>query len=64
VTGDELVTIEGVARLDPDGPRAADHPAYLAKYQPKLDGYGWSVEQFMADYPFVIRIAPTRWRVA
>ena len=63
-TGDQVVTAEGQARIVPDGPRAIDEPAYMAKYQPMLDSYGWSVEYFMAEYPVVVRVTPTRWRIA
>ena len=62
--GDEVVTMEGVARVDPDGPAASAHPAYIAKYLAKIEGYGWTVASFEADYPVVVRVAPTRWRVA
>ncbi len=63
-TGDEFVTMEGIARIDPDGPAASANPAYVAKYRGKIEGNGWTVEWFAANYPVVVRIAPTRWRVA
>jgi hypothetical protein len=56
--------MEGVARIDPDGPRASQNPAYLAKYRPRLAEYGWTVEYFEGEYPVLLRITPTRWRVA
>jgi PPOX class probable F420-dependent enzyme len=62
--GDEVVTMEGTARIDPDGPAPSANPAYLGKYLPKIQGYGWTVEYFEANYPVVVRITPTRWRVA
>ncbi len=61
-TGDDVVTMEGTARLDPDGPRYSDHPEYVAKYQARLRGYGWEPEHFERDYPHVIRVTPGRWR--
>lgn len=61
--GDEYVTMEGVARIDPDGTPAIDHPTYLAKYGPKIDEYGWTPQWFSDEYPVVVRITPTRWRV-
>jgi PPOX class probable F420-dependent enzyme len=62
--GDDVVTMEGIARIDPSGPRASDNPAYLSKYGDRIAGYGWTVEWFEGEYPLVVRIAPTRWRVA
>jgi PPOX class probable F420-dependent enzyme len=63
-TGDEVVTMEGVARIDPNGPRASQNPAYLAKYGPRIAEYGWTVAYFEDEYPLVLRITATRWRVA
>ena len=64
VTGDEVVTMEGIARIDASGPRTSANPAYLDKYRGRIDGYGWTVDWFEGEYPLVIRITPTRWRVA
>ena len=61
--GDDVVTMEGRARIDPAGPPATENPAYLAKYQSVLDGYGWTPEYFAGEYPVAVRITPTRWRV-
>lgn len=63
-TGDEVVSMEGTARFDPDGLSAAEEAAYLTKYGPRIAEYGWTVESFHADYPYVVRITPTRWRLA
>jgi hypothetical protein len=54
--------MEGTARFDPTGPRYSDHPAYVAKYDSKLKGYGWEPDYFEREYPHVIRLTPTRWR--
>jgi PPOX class probable F420-dependent enzyme len=61
--GDDVVTMEGLARLDADGPPATANDAYLAKYAGMLEGYGWTAEYFAGEYPLLVRIAPTRWRV-
>jgi PPOX class probable F420-dependent enzyme len=61
-TGDEYVTIEGIATLEA-GPPATTNPEYVAKYTPRIEGYGWTVEWFAGEYPFLLRIAPTRVRV-
>jgi PPOX class probable F420-dependent enzyme len=61
--GGDVVSMEGTARFDPDGPPCSQHPAYLAKYGKWLQGSGGP--EFMdRDYPVIIRITPTRWRVA
>ena len=61
--GGDVVSMEGTARFDPDGPPCSQHPAYLAKYGKWLQASGGP--EFMdRDYPIIIRITPTRWRVA
>ena len=60
--GGDIVTLEGMARIAADEPSAAETPAYLAKYQERLDTYGWSPEKFATDYPVAIRVTPTRLR--
>ena len=61
--GDDYVSMEGTARMDPDGPQASGNAPYLARYQSMIDDHGWTAASFAADYPFIIRITPTRWRV-
>ena len=62
-TGDDVVTMEGVARVDHDTPPADQHPAYLARYADGIAGYDWTPAWFAAAYPVAIRITPTRWRL-
>ena len=60
--GGDIVSMEGTARIDPDGPLCSRHPAYLEKYGSALEGSGGPA--FMdRDYPIVVRITPTRWRI-
>jgi PPOX class probable F420-dependent enzyme len=61
--GDDVVTMEGSARIDPSAPRPSANPAYLEKYAPHIAGYGWTVEWFEQEYPVAVRITPSRWRV-
>jgi PPOX class probable F420-dependent enzyme len=63
--GGGVVVFEGTARIDDSGAAAApaDVPAYLAKYQERIESYGWNLEQMAADYPHVIRVTPTRARI-
>jgi PPOX class probable F420-dependent enzyme len=63
VTGDEVVTMEGTARIDPAGRPASADPAYVAKYRDKVEAYGWTFAWFDGEYPVVVRVTPTRWRV-
>lgn len=60
--GGDYVSMEGLARFDPAAPPASANPPYLAKYQPLIDGYGWTTAHFDAEYPHAIRITPSRWR--
>ena len=61
--GEDVVSVEGEARIVPDEPPASANPTYLAKYQRMFDAYGWTPEWFAGRYSVPIRIRPTRWRV-
>ncbi len=60
--GDDVTTMEGIARIDPDAPPATANAVYLSKYQALLDAYGWTAEYFASQYSVVVRVTPTRWR--
>lgn len=60
--GGDVVSMEGTARIDPDGPLCSNHPAYLEKYGSSLEGSGGPA-YMDREYPVVVRITPTRWRV-
>ena len=62
-SGDEVVTMEGTVRVDADGASAAANPAYLAKYERHIHAYGWTADWFAEQYPVILRITPTRWRL-
>lgn len=61
--GDDVVSMEGTARFDPDGLRSSQNPAFLEKYGDWLKRYDWTPEQFESEYPVTTRITPTRWRL-
>lgn len=61
--GEDVVTIEGRAALDPSAPPADAVQDYLAKYRGLIDRFGWSPSGFAADYRVALRITPTRFRV-
>ena len=59
--GGDIVSMEGTARIDPDGPLCSSNPAYLAKYGEMLKDEGGP--EFMdREYPVSVWITPTRWR--
>ena len=62
-TGDDIVTFEALARLEPGSPPASAVPAYLAKYGWLIKANGWTPDSFSRDYPDPIRIRPTRLRL-
>ena len=45
-------------------PISSQNPPYLEKYQAWIEGYGWDNAYFDREYPFAIRITPTRWRTS
>ena len=61
--GEAVVTMEGMARIDPGLPLASADPAFQAKHGHMIDGYGWTREWHAETYPVPIVIAPTRWRL-
>jgi PPOX class probable F420-dependent enzyme len=61
--GEDVVTVEGEARIVPDEPPASANPTYIAKYQGMLDAYEWTPEWFSGRYSVPIRIRPKRWRL-
>ena len=60
--GGDIVIVEGIARIDADAPSAADNSAYLAKYLPVMEDFGWTPQWFAGRYSVPIRITPTRFR--
>lgn len=62
--GEDLVILEGEARIDPDLPPASDEPRYIAKYAASLGRMAWTPEHFSSLYDVRIRVHPTRIRVS
>ncbi len=63
--GDAYVTIEAEARFDPDAGPASTDPVFLAKYAAMIaSATAGSPAYYDTEYPVVLRITPTRWRVA
>ena len=60
--GDEVLTIEGQARIDRSLPPSSANEAYQLRYRRMIDRYGWTPEWLSENYPVPIVITPTRWR--
>lgn len=60
--GNDLVILEGEARIDERTPPATEHHAYLARYDDWLASYGWTAEYFSSQYSVPIRLRPTKVR--
>jgi PPOX class probable F420-dependent enzyme len=61
--GDSVLSMEGTALIDPDGPLCSMNPPYVAKYGSMLADSGSDPKWMDREYPVTIRITPTRWRV-
>jgi PPOX class probable F420-dependent enzyme len=57
--GGSVLSMEGTARIHPEGPLCSKNPPYVAKYGSMLSDPTWMDR----EYPVAIRITPTRWRV-
>jgi PPOX class probable F420-dependent enzyme len=60
--GDDVVTFEGTATVEPDTPRADRVEEYLAKYQTAIEALGYEPGPFARTYSMAIRVRPTRVR--
>lgn len=61
--GDDVVTMEGEARIDLTVPPSSTNPEYQAKHRHMIERYGWTPEWLAENYPIPIVITPTRWRL-
>jgi PPOX class probable F420-dependent enzyme len=62
--GGDVVRIDGTAARLRRHPPAHKVPDYVRKYAALIKGYGWTPESFARDYNVVLRIRPTRFRLA
>jgi PPOX class probable F420-dependent enzyme len=60
--GDDVVRIDGAARILKRQPMAFRVPAYVRKYQTLIKSYGWTPESFSADYHVPIRVRAEKFR--
>ena len=62
--GDDVVTMEGEARIDLSLPPPSADADFQARYRARIEAYGWTPEWHAEHYPVPIVISPTRWRLA
>ena len=62
-TGDDVVSFEGAATVEPATPRADRVEGYLAKYRAAIATLGYEPGPFARTYSTAIRVRPTRVRV-
>ncbi len=60
--GDEVLTMEGEARIDRSLPPSSANEAFQLRYRDMIDRYGYTPEWLSENYPVPIVITPTRWR--
>ena len=61
--GEDVVTIEGTAVLDPSAPSSDQVPDYIDRYLGLIDRLGWTPVSFAADYSVAVRVTPTSFRL-
>jgi PPOX class probable F420-dependent enzyme len=59
--GDDVVRVDGTAKIDPKHPPASKVVGYLRKYRKQLRGIGMTPQEFSEEYQHAIRIRPTRF---
>lgn len=62
-TGDDVITIEGVAELPPPGTVTAELAPYAEKYAAKLREMNWTPHSMAQSYTEAIRITPATFRI-
>jgi PPOX class probable F420-dependent enzyme len=59
--GDDVVRIDGTAKIDPKQAPANKVAGYVRKYREQIKGLGWTPQQFAEQYHLAIRVRPTRF---
>ena len=59
--GEDVVRVDGTAKIDPKHPPASKVVGYLRKYREQLRGIGMTPQEFSKQYHHAIRIRPTRF---
>lgn len=56
--GEDVVRIEGTAKIDTGQAPAYKVPAYTRKYREQIQGFDWTPKFFSEKYHFAIRVKP------
>jgi PPOX class probable F420-dependent enzyme len=59
--GEDVVRMDGTAKIDPRLPPAYRVPGYVRKYRDQIKGLDWTPKVFSDQYHFAIRVKPTRF---
>jgi 2',3'-cyclic-nucleotide 2'-phosphodiesterase (5'-nucleotidase family) len=59
--GDDVVRIDGTARIDPKQPPAYKVPNYVRKYRDQIRGLDWTPKVFSDQYHYAILVTPIRF---
>ena len=59
--GEDVVRVDGTAKIDAKHPPASKVVGYLRKYREQLRGIGMTPQEFSKQYHHAIRIRPTRF---
>jgi PPOX class probable F420-dependent enzyme len=60
--GEDILTLEGTAAVEPEAPPSDRVEDYLAKYRGLLDTMGWTPARLARDFSTAIRVRPSRVR--
>ena len=60
--GEDILTLEGTAAVEPEAPPSDRVEDYLAKYRGLLDAMGWTPARLARDFSTAIRVRPSRVR--
>jgi PPOX class probable F420-dependent enzyme len=59
--GEDVVRVDGKARIDPKQPPAYKVASYVRKYRDLIKGFDWTPKVFSEQYRVAIRVRPTRF---
>jgi PPOX class probable F420-dependent enzyme len=59
--GEDVIRVDGTAKVVPNQPPAYQVPAYVRKYRELIKGYGWTPKVFAKQYHVAVRVRPTRF---
>jgi PPOX class probable F420-dependent enzyme len=59
--GEDVVRIDGTAKIDPKQAPAYKVPNYVRKYREQIQGLDWTPKVFSDQYHVAIRVKPTRF---